>query len=57
MDPDGEIVVRSRRHVENFILADIHPQPAPHPARGISRSAWSWREFAPFVEDALKPTS
>lgn len=54
MDPSGEILVRSRRHVEDFIMADIDPQPPRSTAWGLSRSAWSWREFSPFIEEAMK---
>ena len=54
MDPAGEILARSRRHQEDFIIADVDPTRAPDQAWGMSKSAWSWKEFAPFVEEALK---
>ena len=54
MDPDGEIVVRSRRHVEDFIFADVDPTRRPDKAWGLSKSAWSFREFGKFLEEATK---
>jgi len=45
MDPYGEIVVRSRRHREDFIFADVDPGMAPDNAWHIGRSRWSFREF------------
>lgn len=43
MDPHGEIVVRSRRHHEDMIFADIEPE--SDRAFGVGRSLWSAREF------------
>lgn len=43
VDPHGEIVVRSRRHREDFIFADISPE--TDAAWGVGRSLWSAREF------------
>lgn len=54
MDPGGEIVARSRRHVEDFIIADIDESRRPDQAWGLSKSAWSFREFSPFVAEAMK---
>lgn len=53
MDPNGEILVRSRRHVEDFITAEIETAPPQGKAWGLSKSAWSWREFHSFVEQAV----
>lgn len=44
VDPYGEIVVRSRRHVEDFIYADVDPAIVDR-GWGVGRSAWSAREF------------
>jgi predicted amidohydrolase len=44
VDPFGEIVVKSRRHREDFILADIDPA-VTDKAWGVGRSLWSAREF------------
>ena len=44
VDPFGEIVVRSRRHREDFILADIDPA-VTDKAWGVGKSLWSAREF------------
>ena len=43
LDPQGEMVVRSRRQVEDFIFADITPQ--QDLAFGVGRSLWSARTF------------
>lgn len=53
MDPGGEILVRSRRHEEDFIMAEVNPAEPRKNAWGMSKSAWSWREFSPHVEEAL----
>ncbi len=52
MDPGGEILVRSRRHVEDFIMADVDTTKGPDKAWGLSKSAWSHREFHTFVDEA-----
>jgi predicted amidohydrolase len=44
IDPYGEIVVRSRRHREDFIVADVDPAPTDR-AWGVGKSLWSAREF------------
>jgi predicted amidohydrolase len=44
LDPDGEMVARSRRHVEDYFFADVVP-PADDKAWGVGRSRWSLREF------------
>ena len=44
MDPHGEIVVQSRRHVEDFFFADIDTTIADR-SWGVGRSMWSAREF------------
>jgi predicted amidohydrolase len=54
MDPHGEILVQSRRHQEDFITAEIDPNHQQDTAWGLSKSAWSYREFAPFVVEAMK---
>lgn len=54
VDPGGEILVRSRRHVEDFIMADVDASKGPDMSWGLSKSAWSHREFAPFLEQAMK---
>lgn len=54
MDPNGEIVVQSRRHVEDFITAEIDLSVPPATAWGLTRSAWSYREFSSFVDEAMK---
>ncbi len=45
VDPYGEIVIRSRRHREDFIFADVDPALAANDAWGLSKSGWSFREF------------
>ncbi len=54
MDPHGEILVQSRRHQEDFITAEVDPHHPQDTAWGLSKSAWSFREFAPFVAEAIK---
>ena len=56
VDPHGEIVVRSRRHVEDFFFADIDPN-ITDKAWGVGRSLWSAREFGPLLIDAAKPNA
>ena len=51
VDPLGEIVVRSRRHREDFIFADIDPA-VTDKAWGVGRSLWSAREFHRQLLDA-----
>lgn len=54
LDPGGEIVTRSRRHVEDFIFADIDVSNPPDQAWGLSKSAWSWQEFGTHLADAAR---
>ena len=44
VDPQGEITVRSRRHVEDFLFADIDPSISDR-NWNVGRSMWSAREF------------
>ncbi len=44
IDPHGEILVRSRRHAEDFLFADIDPTSADTSWK-LGRSMWSAREF------------
>ncbi len=44
IDPHGEILVRSRRHVEDFLFADIDPNITDR-SWNVGRSMWSAREF------------
>jgi len=53
IDPGGEILVRSRRQVEDFITAEIDPTASKVESWGLSKSAWSYREFHSFVEEAM----
>jgi predicted amidohydrolase len=43
VDPFGEMVIRSRRHKEDFIFADI--EPVSDPTFGVGRSRYSIREL------------
>jgi predicted amidohydrolase len=54
MDPQGEMVVRSRRHKEDFIFADIDPSAATDKAWGVGKNLWSLREFHKHLLDAAK---
>ncbi len=53
MDPHGEIVVRSRRHHEDMIFADIEPE--SDRAFGVGRSLWSAREFGQMLIKIAAP--
>ena len=56
VDPNGEIVVRSRRHQEDFISADIDPS-GKDSAWGVGRSRYSLRELSKqLLEAAARPT-
>lgn len=52
VDPHGEIIVRSRRHHEDFIFADIDPAMASSTNWKLGRSLWSHREFAKYLAEA-----
>lgn len=54
IDPGGEILVRSRRHAEDFISIDLDVSKGSDQAWGMSKSAWSFREFGGILEEALK---
>jgi predicted amidohydrolase len=52
VDPHGEIVIRSRRHHEDFIMADIDPDEAKDTNWKVGRSLWSFREFGKLLAEA-----
>lgn len=52
VDPHGEIVVRSRRHVEDFIFVDVFPE--MDRSWGVGRSLWSAREFGTMLIEVAK---
>lgn len=54
MDPFGEIVVRSRRGVEDFIFTDVDVAMTKDAAWGVGRSLWSAREFGKLMAEAAK---
>lgn len=54
MDPGGEILLRSRRHVEDLLVAEIDAEKAPDRSWGLSKSAWSYREFRTALEAAYR---
>ncbi len=56
VDPDGEILVRSRRHVEDIMVADIDPNNPKHIDRDwtVGRSVWSAKEFGRLLDDAVR---
>lgn len=57
IDPDGEILARTRRHQEDFLFVDVDLARGPDQYRGLSKSAWSHREFSPYLDEALKPAA
>lgn len=59
IDPHGEILARTRRHVEDILICDVHPH-APQfrdTAWGLGHSAWSAREFGPILNQVLAKLS
>ena len=52
VDPWGEMVVRSRRHREDFIFADIDPDAGIDKAWGVGKNLWSLRGFHKHLLDA-----
>jgi predicted amidohydrolase len=52
VDPFGEILVRSRRHQEDFFFADIDPAQAKDTAWKMGRSLWSFRELGKLLAEA-----
>jgi predicted amidohydrolase len=52
VDPNGEILVRSKRHQEDFIFADVDPAVAKDNAWNLGRSRWSAREFGKLLLEA-----
>jgi predicted amidohydrolase len=54
LDPRGEMVVRSRRGHEDFILTDIDISMAQDSVWKVGRSLWSHREFGGFLAEAAK---
>ena len=50
IDPLGEIVIRSRRHVEDFVFTDIDPNYRDR-SWGVGRSLFSFREFGRIMSD------
>jgi predicted amidohydrolase len=51
VDPDGEIVVRSRRLVEDFIFADIDTTIVDRNWK-VGRSLYSYRELVSYLQEA-----
>lgn len=54
VDPNGEILVRSRRHREDFLVADVDPTEARDTSWKVGRSLWSFREFGPLLAEAAR---
>jgi predicted amidohydrolase len=54
VDPLGEIVVRSRRHKEDFISIDLDLTLTEDRAWGVGRSRWSAREFGKLLLEAAE---
>ncbi|MCA9053022.1 MAG: carbon-nitrogen hydrolase family protein [Planctomycetaceae bacterium] len=56
IDPHGEIVARTRRHVEDLLVCDIHPHAPEYreSAFGLTRSLWSAREFGGMLNEAVQ---
>lgn len=54
VDPYGEIVVRSRRHQEDFLCVDVDLSLAKDGTWGIGRNLWSWRELGDLLARAAR---
>jgi len=54
VDPHGEILARTRRHVEDFLVTDLDTSVPSAMAWGLPKSAWSLREFGPLLAEAMK---
>ena len=54
MDPGGEMIVRSQRHMGDFIFADVDTSRKPDQAFGMSKNAWSLREFGALLAEAAR---
>lgn len=48
------MLVRSRRHSEDFISVEVDPGIKQDTAWGLSKSAWSMREFGALAQEALE---
>src|SRR4051812_31554760 len=59
VDPDGEILARSRRQVEDILVADIYPNDPRYLDRNwkLGRSAWSAREFGRLLDEAMRSST
>lgn len=53
IDPFGEMIVRSRRHREDFIFVDVDPAVNDR-GWGVGKSLWSAREFGQHLLDAVR---
>src|SRR5262249_33669378 len=53
VDPYGEMVVRSRRHKEDFIFADIDPT-ISDTAWKVGRSRYLFRELGKHLHEAIE---
>lgn len=54
VDPNGEILVRGRRHQEGLIFADVDPEMARDNVWRVGRSLWSAREFGAALREAVE---
>lgn len=46
-------MTRSRRHKEDFIMADLDLSKDPDKSWGLTKSAWSFREFGALLAEAI----
>lgn len=54
VDPLGEMLVRTRRHVEDFLIAGLDLSLTRDGAWGVGKSLWSAREFGEILKDAMR---
>lgn len=54
VDPLGEILIRTRRHVEDFLVADLDLGLTRDSAWGLGKSRWSAQQFGPILQNVIK---
>ena len=55
VDPFGEILIRSKRHKEDFLFADVDASQVDRNWK-LGRSRWSFREFGKLMMEAMDET-
>jgi predicted amidohydrolase len=53
IDPQGEILARTQRHVEDLLVVEVDTSVPQDMAFGLPKNVWSYREFGPLLEAAI----